>query len=182
MALLFKFRFDREKASHACLYILKKIDTTDFHKLFKILYFADQAHLSKYGRPISGDCYIAMKNGPVPGNLYDLLKALRPDSLVRSVVTTNYFEVTDNYYVKAMAEPTLDILSETEMEELDESVSEHRFLDFLYLSEKSHAIAWKSAGKDNEMDFLAIANDGGATPELLEYIKLNMENQQIQPV
>lgn len=182
MPLTFKFRFDIDKASNACLYILKKLGTTDFHKLFKILYFADQSHLAKYGRPISGDCYIAMKNGPVPSNLYDLLKALRPDSLVRSVITTNYFEVTNNFYVKPVVEPDMELLSETEIEELDESISEHRFLNFSYLSEKSHATAWKSAGVDNEMDFLAIANDAGATPELLEYIKLNMENQQIQLV
>ena len=108
-----------------------------------------------------------MKNGPVPSNLYDLLKALRPDSLVRSVFTTNYFEVTNSYYVKPVVEPDIDILSETEIEELDQSISEHRFFHFSYLSEKSHTTAWVSAGIDNEMDFLAIANDAGATPELL---------------
>ena len=107
---------------------------------------------------------------------------MRPDSLVRAGITTNYIEVTNSFYVKPIAEHDIELLSETEIEELDDSISEHRFLNFSYLSEKAHATAWQSAGIDNEMDFLAIANDAGATPELLEYIKLNMENQQIQLV
>jgi len=67
---MLKFKFDQEKAVSAILYISKRLIEAegniepDFHKIFKILYFADQKHLANYGRPIIGDHYIAMEHGP----------------------------------------------------------------------------------------------------------------------
>lgn len=55
-------------------YVLNTLGKAQFHELFKILYFADQEHIKIYGRPITGDKYIAMKYGPVPSFLYDILK------------------------------------------------------------------------------------------------------------
>lgn len=43
-------------------------------KIAKLLYFADKRHLLKYGRPITGDAYVGMRNGPVPSIAYDVLK------------------------------------------------------------------------------------------------------------
>lgn len=57
------FKYDR--AISSILYALKQLGgRTDMHKLCKILYFADQRHLSLYGRSITGDRYIAMQYGP----------------------------------------------------------------------------------------------------------------------
>ena len=77
-----KFRFDLNKSINAALFVLNEMGgICDFHKVFKTLYFADKNHLSKFGRPITGDWYVAMKNGPVPSNLYDIFKAIKSDSL-----------------------------------------------------------------------------------------------------
>lgn len=73
--------FQYETTLNAILYVLQQLGgKTDMHKLCKILYFADQRHLSKYGRSITGDTYIAMQYGPVPSNVDDILKAVRGDS------------------------------------------------------------------------------------------------------
>ena len=73
--------FNYDKAINSLLYALQKLGgRTDMHKLCKILYFADQRHLSQYGRSITGDTYIAMQFGPVPSCVDDILKALRGDS------------------------------------------------------------------------------------------------------
>jgi uncharacterized phage-associated protein len=176
-----RFKFNAEKASQACLYILQQTGKLDFHKLFKILFFADSHHLAKYGRPISGDCYIAMRNGPVPGNFYDLLKAIKPGSLVTANTNiADYFDVHSKHHVAARVNCNVEYLSDTEQEELNQSISENKYLDFGYLTEKSHGAAWKSADLNNEMDFLAIATDAGANTEVIEYIKLNMENERLQ--
>jgi len=37
--------FNFEKTIHAALYVAEKIKIKDFHKIFKILYFADREHL-----------------------------------------------------------------------------------------------------------------------------------------
>ena len=78
-----KYKFDIDKSITLLKVILSnfKDGVCDFHKLFKILYFAEQKHLLQYGRTITGDRYIAMKDGPVPSNIYDLLKTLRGDAI-----------------------------------------------------------------------------------------------------
>ena len=55
--------FDTDKTLHLLTYVSSKLGKVDFHRLFKILYFADEKHLALYGFPIVGDEYIAMKNG-----------------------------------------------------------------------------------------------------------------------
>jgi hypothetical protein len=70
----FAIEFNESKTLNAVLYIVNKIERKDFHKIFKILYFADRNHFADYGRPISGDNYIKMEDGPVPSNLYDILQ------------------------------------------------------------------------------------------------------------
>lgn len=40
----------------------------------KIFFFADKEHMMDWGRSICGDFYVAMENGPVPSNLYNLVK------------------------------------------------------------------------------------------------------------
>lgn len=83
MSKLFKY----DKAVNSLLYSLHQLGgKTDMHKLCKILYFADQRHLSQYGRSITGDTYIAMKFGPVPSCVDDILKALRGDSFFHQVM------------------------------------------------------------------------------------------------
>jgi len=74
-----RFSFDRDKALEVILYVSSKVK--DLYHLLKIIYFADKKHLSLYGRFISGDSYIAMNNGPVPSQSYDILKGIRGDGI-----------------------------------------------------------------------------------------------------
>jgi ABC-type branched-subunit amino acid transport system ATPase component len=48
-------KFDTEKAMEAILYIAKRVKIPTFHTISKIFYFADQIHILKYGRFITGD-------------------------------------------------------------------------------------------------------------------------------
>ena len=60
------FNLHKEKAVNSLLFVVSQLEKADTHKTYKILYFADQKHLLRYGRPISGDTYVKMKFGPVP--------------------------------------------------------------------------------------------------------------------
>lgn len=177
---MIRFNFDKDKSISSVLFILNKLGKTDFHKVCKILYFADQKHLTKYGNPITGDFYIAMKNGLVPSNVYDILKAIRNNFSFN--LNTNelkdLFEVHGNHDVTAKVNADLDFLSETDVECILNSIEENKNLSFADLTDKSHNTAWNKATRDNEISFLDIATDGGANDVMINYIKMVSENQR----
>lgn len=51
----------------------EKLTLTQYD-IVKTLFVADTFHLTRYGRPITFDNYVAMKFGPVPSAAYDMLK------------------------------------------------------------------------------------------------------------
>jgi uncharacterized phage-associated protein len=169
-----------EQSLHTMLYVLNSLGNfVDFHKLFKIMYFADQKHLVKYGNPITNDQYIAMSNGPVPSIAYDILKAVKKESITAKFHDSfiNYFEINE-YYVKAKQKANPDYLSESEIKCLNESIQDNKDLSFNDLTDKSHDIAWEMASnqKNPNIELTKIAEAGGANPEMLSYIETCLEN------
>jgi uncharacterized phage-associated protein len=177
------FSFKPEKANATVKLILSNLPGREcnFHKLFKILYFAEQSHLVKYGRPITGDKYIAMQAGPVPSNIYNIMKILRGDSIFSTTVDfSKDFEVKRNHYVHMLNENVdLDIFSESEIECITNSIAENKNLSFAILKEKSHDYAWTVASKDDSMSVFDIAKSAGAGNETLKYISLKLENKTL---
>lgn len=118
------------------------------HKICKILYFADQMHLSLYSKSITGDDYIAMTYGPVPSKVDDMFKAVRGDSYFsnsdNAVELKTYFTFYNKFYVIALKKPDTDYLSETNVECLDKSTEQCRNMNFEQLTQFSHGIAWEN--------------------------------------
>jgi len=175
------FNFDIEKSVNALLYISHKIGKTDFHKFFKTLYYAEQKHLAKYGTVITGDRYIAMKNGAVPSIIYNVFKEIRGGYIfIDGKILPAFkekFSVQDTYYINGLFNPNMDMLSESEVECLDESIEENKNLGFRELSDKSHnGLAYKNARQDDIMSLHDIAIEGGAEGEMLKYIEFLREN------
>ena len=69
-----RFKFAAHKAKAAILLSAQEWPGIDIHGLLKACYFADVAHLNRHGRPIFGATYRAMKFGPVPLEIYEMLK------------------------------------------------------------------------------------------------------------
>lgn len=167
---------------NSLLYLLKKFEgqRSGFLRLFKILYFAEQKHLVKYGKTITNDVYAAMENGPVPSLAYDLVKYARgkhkvSDNFKEAVSLIN---IQNHYQVTAVGDVDLEWLSETERECLDESFEENKGLSFGQLSDKSHDSAWKSAR--HWMDKLKIAEAGGAESPMIQYIASKQELEKLR--
>ncbi len=186
-----RFKMNNEKILNSMLFVLKNLGgKTDFHKMFKILYFADQKHLVSYGFPITGDFYVAMENGPVPSKSYDVLKAIRGDSFWSIHLNKQYnhlFQV-EGFNISALQNPDEEELAISDIECIVSSIEENKSLNFSQLKEKSHQYAWNNAIKnakndegnfDNEISFIDIAREANANEEMLKYIALNLENQSI---
>lgn len=173
------FYFDESKAVSIVLFILKKMKgKIDRHKLSKILYFADQKHLARYGRPVLGDKYIAMSNGPVPSTLYDAIKSIDDDRYSFDLFKNNLTS-EGKYNIVSIQEPDMDELSESDIECLLESLKENASLSFSKLTEKSHGPAWESAGKDARIPIKQIAKEGNASSDMIKYINENIDDYHL---
>lgn len=172
---MFSFEYEKNKGIATVLYVALKLGNSprkpDMHRIFKILYFADQKHLARFGRPVIGDTYIAMKDGPVPSRVYDMFKDVR-DHITGEF--ERFFDV-QGYYVTPKCEPDIDELSESDIEALDESIAENGKLGFSTLRTKSHDDAYERSTRDGRISVREIAKVSGASPEMIKYIHSRIE-------
>ena len=182
------FKFNRDKAITVVLLIAKRLVEefgkygADLHKVFKILYFADQKHLVRYGRPIMGDHYIAMSHGPVPSRIYDMMKLIRGDSYLQESTDLDQFFKVSRHHVFPEQEPEMDELSESDLECLEESLVENKDLNFNQLKKKSHNDrGYRKALKDDSIAYVDMAKAGGADSSALHLMKLYSENENTLP-
>lgn len=157
------------------LYILNKAaKPLDTHKISKILYFADREHLAKYGTTITDDNYIAMKYGPVPSNIYDIIKVvLGTGEIIPEEIIKQYFEKHSEKEISAISDFEEDEFSKSEIECLNNSIKKYLHKSFAFLTTESHDLAWNDA--QYTMDILKIAKAGGADRNMLNYIKEHNE-------
>lgn len=177
----YQFDFNIEKGIESILYILELLENQaqpTFHRVFKVLYFADKEHLERYGRFIFGDRYYAMKHGPVPSQIYDLLKLVRGDlspslqpSREVSEQVLHAFKIVDQHNIKKLRESNTDFLSESDLECLEHSVTKYGSLSFAELTDLSHDRAWESADENDIIDVEDIIKTFDDSVELLEHLQ-----------
>jgi hypothetical protein len=183
-AIVFRFRFDEEKAIATLLYISRTLIERrlkpDLHKIFKIMYFADIKHMVKYGRSVTSDYYVAMADGPVPSQIYDMAKAVRGDSMAcSSDKYTPFFEIRGRYIVSPKRPPNLENLSGSDIECLYQSFLENQGLTYNQLKKKSHDTAYDRAdkNKNSEISPEDMALVGGGNGVAITYMQEVAEAQ-----
>lgn len=175
--------FKQDIAIQAILYILQKMGgVCDIHRCHKILYFADNEHLSKYGRPITGDAYVRMDFGPVPTCIYDLFKAVRGDSYFASQVDDvrqNCFHFVNNKDIAAVASPKMEYLSDSDVEMLDKYIAQLKEKDFNEVSDASHGYAWMNTAKNGVISVRDRLTEMGDSDEYINYIEEQMKAEEV---
>lgn len=175
--------FNEEKALNAVLLIARKVPRPSMHQVAKILYFAEREHLAKYGRPIVGDKYIAMIDGPVPSSIYDIFKDLRGDRGPIDVSRyEKYFRMADKKEIAPVGEVDLDVFSDSEIKMIFKSIEENKRLGYGKRSEKSHDAAWRSTPLNHRIEVSKIAKAGGATDGMVDYINQVEEYRSYKPL
>lgn len=174
--------FKQDIAIQAILYILKKMGgTCDIHKCHKILYFADNEHLSRYGRSITGDAYVRMDFGPVPTCIYDLFKAVRGDSYFASQVNDvrkDCFHFVNNKDIEAVAEPDMSYLSESDVEMLNKYIEQFKDKDFITVTDASHGYAWSHTAQNGVISVRDRLTEMGDSEEYINYIEEQMRAEE----
>lgn len=169
-------RFDPERALELVLYIASRLRYPTLHSVSKVLYFADREHLSRYGSLLSGDNYAAMRHGPVPSAIYNLMKAAA--GRLEPLIPPEFYDlvgrslrVEGKHRVTPLRQPNLDLLSASQRECLDASIKLYGRLSFARLTMKSHDAAWRSADENDIIDVRAIAKTLRNAKQVLAYLE-----------
>lgn len=133
-----------KKGTQAINYFARKKDgKINKMKAIKLIYLADRLHLRKYGRPIVGDTYWAMKFGPVGSNVFDIA------NLSADVLHDTCFKYARTYIshpkgdeklqeIISKKEVELDVFSQSDIEALERVYREFGDKDQFELAELTH--------------------------------------------
>jgi uncharacterized phage-associated protein len=122
----------------------KRHQSVTQYDIVKTLFLADRASLNKFGRPITFDNYMAMKDGPVPSTSYNLLK--------KDASTLRHYKIKVRWHSKPAPEygeraqafeispkdVETDALSPSDMEELAAALTVVKALGFSQVRRLTH--------------------------------------------
>lgn len=155
-----RFRVNWPKVIEAIDFIASYKPGVTQYYIGKILFFADREHLLDFGRPITGDRYVAMEHGPVPSAIRDILKADSdsPDELLVELHGRVAIEHDANkQMVYSKGRENFSHLSGSDREYLAAAVEKYGSMTFGELKRVSHedpaySEAWEKPGNNNEMN------------------------------
>ena len=160
----------------------------DIYSLVKTAYYAQQNHLAQYGTPLFKDCICALPFGPVPSNIYNVLKMASGDSN-----ELNYHRSDDMHLASdainfksgrysAKEDPNMDFLSKSDIESLNYGIEKVAKMSFNQIKEDTHGMEWNRAFNSKsslkEMNLLNIAKEGDASSDALRYLEDFLETDR----
>ncbi len=167
--------FDRDKALEVILFIAESLHgVATYHNISRMLYLSDQLHLKEYGRLICGDRYVAMEYGPVPSAIYDMMKV----AAKRKSIDVDWDEIIQEAMgvargnnVFAKRECNMDLLSESEVECIQETISKFGKKTFGELVDITHDSAWGSVEENETIPIDAIVALLPNAAEVADYLR-----------
>ncbi len=185
---IYRLRLDWRKAVEGIDFLAQRWPGITQYYIGKIFYFADRDHCLDWGRPISGDRYVAMDHGPVPSRIYDILKygSGDEDEILGYLSERVTIEIDGNkIHVHSRGNNDFPSLSKTDIEYLEKALRLCKSLSFSELRAKSHEeLPWEKASEAPEnnppMDlalwFVQAGMDSEvAAEQLAEYAKFGVQ-------
>jgi uncharacterized phage-associated protein len=140
-----------------------------------VLYFADRYHLEEYGSFICGDSYIAMRNGPVPSGVNQILQSVseegKKDFQITGIEIAQHTFRVDTNNVIPLREANLNLLSQSERLCLDKAIKNYGVMSFTELRDLSHDDAYQSADINDVISIETIAATLQDGEDLIKYLK-----------
>lgn len=167
-----RFKFAAQKALTAIHWMVAGQPGIDLHAALKTFYFADKQHLNVFGRPIFGATYKAMRFGPVPLEIYEMMKG-EAIWLAEAGVDTFPWQLnghrlrcTDNGNVN-LAE-----LADSEAEALQAALARSLEMTFNDRTIATHGADWQQADL-GYMRYEDMLEDGPHKAEIVEHLEAN---------
>lgn len=164
-----RYRFAADKAYAAIKYMVGQCADLDLHTALKACYFADKTHLNEHHQPIFGATYRAMKYGPVPLEIYEMIKG---ENLWLSELEVEAMAWhLEGYKIKGQqSNAPLERLSESEEEHFQEGFEKSRAMSFTARTSATHGADWQAAN-GGVIRYEDMIEDSEIKPDLVKYIK-----------
>ncbi len=166
------------------LYIIENSspDRRDVYSIVKTAFYAQQMQFANSGMPLYKDDICALPFGPVPSDIYHILKMARGDQSEKEYHKTDGLIGIadaigfDSEVFFPKENPDMDYLSKSDVEAIDSAIKRVAEMSFDDIVKDTHSQEWDrvfNGGKKGRkvMDNLNIAKEGNASPEMLEYLK-----------
>ena len=129
-----------KKATQALnFFAVKKDGRINKMKAIKLIFLADKLHLRKYGRPIIGDSYLAMKFGPVGSQTKNVAElSYRLPKEIATYARKYIKPTSDKNTFTSINSVDLDLFSKTDVECLNSVYDEFSDKDQFELAEITH--------------------------------------------
>lgn len=139
------YKFSSEKAYAAIHWMVRRNHDIDLHTALKTCYFADKSHINEFFQPIFGATYRAMKYGPVPLEIYEMMKG---EGLwlweVKAEETPWQLEGYKLRCVKNV-DPDMSAFAESEIEHLQRGFDLSLGMNFTARTAATHGHDWHAA-------------------------------------
>lgn len=140
-----RYRFNASKAFQAIDFMCAEARDLDLHTALKSFYFSDKSHLNAHQQPIFGATYKAMKYGPVPLEVYEMIKG---ESLwLQELGITGTPWRLDGFRIQRVSNSStnLDLLGESESEHFLSAFDRSRRMTFTERTAVTHGPDWQAA-------------------------------------
>jgi uncharacterized phage-associated protein len=166
--------FDIKKAIAAVAFLLQQQgEQLDMFLGLKMLYIADKNALIHWGKTITGDSFISMKQGPVLSRIYDLFKGTAKDKKSQQEWNA-FFSQKVNNAIHLLKPVDIGVLSQREKEILEKSRQEILSCAPWEVADWLHQICpeWQDPkGSSRPIDPALILRNAGRTDEEIKTIK-----------
>lgn len=164
-----EFVFDNQKTIEVILYIANRRPDPTIRDIVKLIYLADKTSLENYGRFVTGDRYVAMRQGPVPSNTYDLLKEGRGTDAFG-------FSIEYEYHLKPWRDADKDEFSESDIVCLEQTMQAFGHFPSWKLMQETHDATWAEVWRAATVGSVPIPVEGivelfEGSEELLDYLE-----------
>ena len=152
----------------------------DLHTALKSFYFADKSHLNTERRPIFGARYRAMKYGPVPLEIYEMMKGesywlaeLGEDAYPWEMRGFKLHPTTQN-----APQFSSDVLSESDLEHFKAGLERSLSMNFSERTAATHGADWQAANM-GVMRYEDMIEDNPQKNAILQYLTENCRHVRL---
>lgn len=169
-------QYQEDKFINALLFFGKNTNPEFFGvtKLLKLLFVSDFLHFKKYARPILGDFYVRIQQGPIPSISYNLFNCAPPElEGVMKVVMEKRGDF-DFKRIEALTESNLEVFSDSDIEVMKEVANRYFNTPATKMVKKIHEIDFiKNLKQGERINYDVILKKN----EDKEYVKMLQEEE-----